>query len=120
MDYLQKNQYLKIMAQNHNITLSLDENNNLVLSDHGETDVDPGDSVTWIVPQNSSISEIIIMKKTFSPDVFKPNPTRVGNSKNWSGNINSAITPGTTENYGIGYTIGTDYHYLDPKIKVNL
>lgn len=111
------------MSQNHNITISLDPANNgiLILSDNGQTDVDPSDTVTWIIAQNSGISSITgIIDKPQNTDVFDPDPSPVGGSSNWKGTINPNIARGTEENYSIAYTVGTSSYTFDPKIKVNV
>lgn len=109
------------MAQNHNITVSLDPNDNskLILSDNGRTDVDPSDTVTWIIAQNSAISSItgIIDKPGFT-DVFDPDPGLVGGSTNWKGTINPNIAKGTEEDYSIAYIVATTPYTFDPKIIV--
>ena len=110
------------MPQNHNINISLDSSDDgiLVLSDNGETDVDPGDTVTWKIAAGSSITDITnVFEKTGSTDVFNPDPARVGSSSNWRGTVSSSATAGAEEDYSISYTVGTTAYTYDPKIKVN-
>lgn len=112
------------MPQNHTITITNGDpvTGILTLSDHGQTDVDPSDTVTWIIGQNSGVGSITaISDDPNSTDVFNPDPALVGGSTNWKGTINPSIAKGTIEDYTICWktSSGTTPPCYDPKIAVN-
>ena len=104
------------------ITGSNPATGSLTLSDNGNTNVDPGDTVTWLIGQNSGVATInAVSDYPNSTDVFNPDPAPVGNSTNWQGTVNPGIAPGSEETYFIQWTAsngGGPYTY-DPKIQVN-
>jgi hypothetical protein len=104
---------------NHPITITGIADNKLVLSDNGHTFVNPGDTVTWIVGNNSGVSSITAITDNVTVDVFSPDPSKVGNSNNWQGTVNPNIAKGSVETYTIGYTTGNQSCSFDPKIEVN-
>ncbi len=94
----------------------------LTLSDNGNTNVDPGDTVTWNIGPNSGVASITaISDDPNSPDVFSQDPAPVGNSGNWRGTVNPAIPANTQESYTICWiaTSGVTPPCYDPKITVN-
>jgi len=105
---------------NRPITITGIENGQLVLSDNGNTNVNPGDTVTWKIGTDSGVASITGIVDDSTIDVFSPDPTQKQNSTSWEGTVRSDVTPGTVENYHITYTTtsgGTGSH--DPKISVN-
>ena len=107
---------------NHPITITgiNTAENKLILSDNGHTYVDPGDTVSWLIGQNSGVSAITAINDDVAADVFSPDPSKVGNSNNWQGTVNSNIARGSVENYTIVYTKSTgEACAYDPKIEVN-
>lgn len=109
---------------NHPITITgiNPSNNSLILSDNGNTHVDPGDTVTWNIGQHSGVGSITaITDNNGSTDVFNPDPAPVGGSSNWRGTINPNIARGITETYTIWWlpSVGTDLFRYDPVIQVN-
>lgn len=110
--------------QNHNITITYGDPSTgvLTLSDRGQTNVDPTDTVTWLIGQNSGVYAISsITDDAGSTDVFNPDPGLVGGSTNWKGTINPDIQKGAFENYTICWQTapGTTPLCFDPKIQVN-
>ncbi len=94
----------------------------LTLSDRGNTNVDPGDTVTWNIANNSGVAAITaISDDPNSTDVFNPNPAPVGGSTNWRGTVNPSIAKGSQESYTICWiaTSGATPPCYDPKIIVN-
>lgn len=94
----------------------------LTLSDHGITNVEPGDTVTWKIGQNSGVAEITGIVNTGPDNVFAPDdPAPLGGSSNWQGTVNPQIPRGSTENYIINFTRaeGDERGSFDPKIQVN-
>ncbi len=112
------------MPQNIPITITgIDPNDScrLILSDNGNSNVDPGDTVTWNIRPNIGVASITnIYADAGSTDVFLPDPSAQGNSGNWRGTINPAIAPNAIENYTICWTStsGTACCF-DPRITVN-
>ena len=104
---------------NHSITITGISNGQPVLSDNGRTYVDPSDTVTWILGQNSGVTAITSIVDDVTTNVFDPNPAQVGGSTNWKGTINPLIAPGSEETYTINYTSGGTEHSFDPIIQVN-
>lgn len=99
----------------------IDSDGSLILSDHGTTEVNPGDTVTWIIGQNSGVAAITGIDNTGPDDVFAPNdPAPVGSSSNWQGTVNPQIPRGSEENYVINFTRGGGggSGSFDPKIQV--
>ncbi len=119
--------------QNYNITITgstpntVDPNqSSLTLSDNGQTDVDPGDSVTWKIGTGSGLGSIYsINDDVASTDVFGPDasdePAAQGNSGNWKGTVNPNIARGSMENYTICWLTdsGSGPYCYDPKIQIN-
>jgi hypothetical protein len=94
--------------------------NSLILSDNGNTNVDPGDTVTWQIGQSSGVASITGIVDDVTTDVFSPDPSQLANSNNWQGTVNPSIARGSIETYTINYTKssgGAGQH--DPKISVN-
>ena len=94
----------------------------LQLSDNGITTANPGDTIQWLIDNNSCVASISSIHDTSAVDVFNPDPTRMqGNSQNWQGTINPNLSPlPQTENYCIYYTKpGSSQIYThDPRIQV--
>jgi len=99
----------------------IEANGDLILSDHGQTNVDRGDTVTWIIQPQSGVQEINKIVKSAGVEVFSIIPALVGNSGNWRGTISLTIPGGSEEKYDIHYTRngGTQIEIFDPKIMVN-
>lgn len=99
----------------------IEANGDLKLSDHGQTNVDRGDTVTWIIRPQSGVQKINKIVKSGGVEVFSIIPAPVGNSGNWRGTISSTIFGGSEEKYDIHYTRdgGTQIEIFDPKIIVN-
>ncbi|HEX5652172.1 MAG TPA: hypothetical protein VFX58_03805 [Chitinophagaceae bacterium] len=96
--------------------------NSLILSDNGTTVANPGDTVTWLIGQNSGVASITGITDNSTPtDVFNPDPAPVASSSNWQGTINPGINAATEEYYTINYTkTSTEGSFkFDPKIQVN-
>lgn len=97
----------------------------LTLSDHGTTDANRGQQVTWIIGPNSGVSSITsITHDANSSEVFSPLPAKLGNSNNWQGTVNQAlqVPPTITENYSIYWNdenTPPGNHRYDPQIRVN-
>ena len=118
--------------QNCNITITGSTPNtadpdqsSLTLSDNGQTNVDPGDTVTWKVGKDSGVGSIYsIHKDVGSIEVFGPDasdqPAPQGNSGHWRGTVNPQIEPGSLENYTICWTTasGAGPYCYDPAIQV--
>ena len=94
----------------------------LKLSDNGNTIANRGDTVQWIIDNNSGVATIQAVVDTSTVDVFSPDPAKMpGNSQNWQGTINPNLTPlPQDESYCIQYTIpGSDVIFPhDPRIQV--
>jgi threonyl-tRNA synthetase len=112
------------MPKNHviKITSSNTGNGHLTLSDRGKTDVEPKDTVTWIIEKHSGVKEIKnIFNKPTSVNVFDPKPGTVGNSSNWKGTIDPGITEDEVEDYNIEWIDEEGKsHTYDPKIQVHI
>jgi len=104
---------------NHPITITGVSNGQPVLSDNGRTQVDPGDTVTWNIGNNSGVSEITGIIDNSAIDVFSPDPTQLGGSTSWRGTVNPSIGRGSEETYTINFTSGGMQHSYDPIIQVN-
>ena len=111
------------MANPITITASNSSDVTLTLSDHGNTNVDPGESVLWHIGQNSGVESITsITKKASSVDIFStaPHQDGSGNSPNWKGVV-SLTSAGSEYYYSIFWLAadGSGTHEFDPKISVN-
>ena len=107
---------------NRPITITgINSDNSLILSDHGKTVANPGDTVTWLIGNQSGVEAITsIDAKAGSPNVFNPDPAPVGSSSNWRGTIDSSINDDVEEDYSIGYTKTSGGNFtFDPKIQVS-
>jgi hypothetical protein len=99
----------------------------LEMSDHGTTEAIRGEIVTWNVrPGHGTVVASIHQVKNYSSsrDVFSPDPHSLGsgNSPNWQGRVNPALTPlPATETYYIEWmdTSGGGPWTFDPTIQVN-
>jgi hypothetical protein len=110
------------MANRPITILGIDPNSfALILSDHGITNVNPGDTVTWNIGANSGVASINSITETSGVDVFDPDPAVEPNSTSWQGTVNPTIARGSEESYTIYYTAdnGGETHRFDPKISVN-
>lgn len=109
--------------RNHPITITgIDPNGNLILSDRGKTEVDPGDTVTWKIHPQSGVNEITGIINNSEINIFSQGPAQVGSSKNWKGTVDPNIPRGSEEDYDIAYTkTGSSANRMfDPKISVRL
>jgi hypothetical protein len=107
---------------NRPITIqSINPDGSLNLSDNGNTVASPGDTITWIIGNNSGVASITGIVDNSNIDVFNPDPAPVGNSSNWQGTIRSDITQQVSEDYTINYTTdsSTEEQRYDPRIQVN-
>lgn len=108
---------------NRPITIEgIDPNGGLILSDRGKTEVDPGDTVTWIISPRSGVKEITGIINNSEINIFSQGPSRVGNSNNWRGTVNPNIPRGSEEDYDIAFTKtgSSTPRMFDPKISVKL
>lgn len=109
---------------NRPITIQgINSDGSLILSDNGNTVANRGDTVTWIIGNNSGVASISSIHDTSAVDVFSPDPTRQpGGSQNWQGTINPNLSPlPQSESYCIYYKKPNDptvYNH-DPVIQVN-
>jgi hypothetical protein len=112
----------KTMANRPIQIQSINTDGSLQLSDNGNTTANPGDTIQWIINNNSGVATISSIHDTSVVDVFNPDPAKQTNSQNWQGTINPNITSNTEETYCIYYTIpGSSVVYNhDPKITVNV
>ena len=120
-----------IMAQNYNITITastpnVDDpaNSSLTLDDNGNTNADPGDTVTWKIGTGCGVGRIsAISQDPGATDVFSPDPSPQGNSGNWRGTINPAIAPESFEDYTITWYTDDNPekgpYSFDPRITIN-
>lgn len=107
---------------NRPITIEgINSDNALILSDRGRTIANPGDTVTWLIGNQSGVEAITsIDAKAGSPNVFNPDPGPVGGSTNWRGTIDPNISDDQEEDYSIGYTKTSGGSFsFDPKIQVS-
>jgi hypothetical protein len=107
---------------NRPITITgINPDNTLILSDNGNTNVDPGDTVTWQIGPISGVATINAINDKSTPvDVFNPDPAQLANSSSWQGTVNPYIARGTAETYTINYTNTAGVQYtFDPTIQVN-
>jgi hypothetical protein len=94
----------------------------LILSDAGDTTVDPGDTVVWI-NMVSGISSFLIRDDNKISNVFEPDPSPVQGSTNWKGTVKLGILNAKQKQQSERYTIcwsqdGMTFCY-DPVIKLN-
>lgn len=118
------------MPQNHVITIQNGDpiSGVLTLSDRGQTDVDPNDTVQWNIqpgPENTvaaitSITNDLGSNNVFSP-TDQPQPFPLPTSAIWKGSISGTIPPGSQEHYTICWVAksGVVPPCYDPIIKVN-
>jgi hypothetical protein len=104
--------------------LRIEENNDdLIMSDGGETHAKRSDKIVWDIASDSGVEEITnIQRKPNSEDVFEPNeqPRRENGTKKWKGKIKGQMNVPKTEDYTIYYTkTGGGEGIYDPKIQVN-
>lgn len=107
---------------NHPITIEgIDNQGELILSDKGKTNVEPGDTVTWNIRPDSGVEVIKDIVRSDGVDVFSEGPSRVGSSSNWRGKVNPEIQRNSEEKYDIHFTRkgSNTVEIHDPKIKVN-
>jgi len=99
----------------------IDNQGNLILSDNGKTNVDPGDTVTWLIKPKSGVAEITGVVYGSGVNVFGSGPSRVGNSNNWRGTVDPKIPRGSEEKYDINFKRNgsNTIEIHDPKIMVN-
>ena len=104
------------------ITKSNTSSGDLTMSDHGNTTVDKGEIVTWIVGPKSGVEKIVnIQKYCTSGDIFSVAPHAVGGkSKNWQGTVKSNGNIPDEEIYFIEWidALTGDSHIYDPKLKM--
>lgn len=107
----------------HPITIDgINQDGSLQLSDSGNTTASRGDTIQWIIGQNSGVASISSIHDTSSIDIFSPDPGKLpGNSTTWQGTINSNLAIPAVETYCIYYTKpGSSVVYThDPQISVN-
>lgn len=94
----------------------------LILSDNGQTNVDPGDTVTWNIMNNSGVASITSIVDDTTTNLFSTQPTAQNSNagSSWQGTISSSAQRNAEEDYTINYTTDageTCRH--DPKIIVN-
>lgn len=99
----------------------IEPNGDLILPNRGNTHVDRGDTVTWIIRPGSGVKKINKIEKSGGVEVFSEKPAPFGNSGQWRGKISSTISSGSEEKYDIHYTRegSTENEIFDPKIIVN-
>ena len=122
-------QEIQIMDRIIKITKGDPQTGKLTLSDHGTTNADPGDQVTWQIEPGSGVAAITkIFEKPGSADVFSPDPHQLPNSSKWQGTVNPNLENGAEEYYTINWTTsgsgwlnqgGGQAKSFDPLIKVN-
>ncbi|WP_373520671.1 hypothetical protein [Aquiflexum sp.] len=108
---------------NRPITIEgIDSNGGLILSDRGNTEVDPGDTVTWIISPRSGVKEITGIINNSDINIFSEGPSRVGNSNNWKGTVDPNVPRGSEEDYDIAYVKNgsSSNRMFDPKISVRI
>jgi len=94
----------------------------LILSDNGNTLASRGDTIQWIVGNNSGVATISSIHDTSSLDIFSPDPGKLpGNSTTWQGTINPNLSIPAEESYCIYYTKpgSTAVYMQDPIIRVD-
>ena len=90
----------------------------LTLSDSGDTEVKPGDTVTWIIDE-PSITSILVKDDNKNANVFDPDPAPLTGSTSWSGTVNKHIKKKSKETYMICWSQAGITYCFDPQIKVN-
>jgi hypothetical protein len=107
---------------NHTITIEgINSDGTLKLSDGGVTTASPGDTVTWVIGNNSGLASITGIIDDSTINVFSQDPVPVS-STSWQGTVNPTPPPSSeTESYTINYLkIGDSKIYsYDPDIDVN-
>jgi len=101
-------------------------NSRLTLSDSGETVVNLGDVVTWVIDKDcQSISSIFIQDEKHGPGVFDPDPAPVMGTSHWTGVINPNLVTKSKkgdyqeETYTIYWAENGEIYAFDPIIRVN-
>lgn len=104
---------------NHNITITAVNGSTLTLSDRGQTTVDRGDTVTWIIASGVDIEITGISVDSESHDIFSSDPAKVAKSSNWKGTV--ASNASGEEDYTIHWQRKSNglYYSMDPKLLVN-
>lgn len=118
---------------NHIINITgIDASGNLILDDHGRTEVQQTDTVTWNIMPQSGVASITAIPDISTTDVFSPDPRPfptnppTNPATNWQGTIRSGLTfpppPNSwiNETYQIYYTktSGGEIFRYDPIIAV--
>jgi hypothetical protein len=98
--------------------LGVNPDNSLELSDHGRTVAQPGDTITWIIGNDTITGITSIDAKDGQPNVFNPNPGPVGASSNWQGTVARDISHNMDEGYSIGYSTSNGNFVHDPIIAI--
>lgn len=107
---------------NRPITIEgINPDNTLILSDHGNTTANKGDTVTWSIANNSGVASITSINDDSTGDIFNPNPSVQPNSTSWQGTVRTDLQTPTSETYTISYTKegSTEEFRFDPTIQVN-
>jgi hypothetical protein len=104
---------------NRNITITAVSGSTLTLSDRGQTNVDRGDTVTWIIDPGVDIEITSISVDPGSHDIFSSDPAQVGKSSSWRGTV--ASNASGEEDYTIHWQRKSNgkYYSMDPKLMVN-
>lgn len=112
----------KKSAHHHIHIEGINADGTLKLSDDNKTIARPGDTIEWIINDDSGVASVSAILDTSGANVFKPDPKRnPGGSRNWKGKINPKLHPlPQHENYSVFYTKdgGTELFADDPKIQV--
>lgn len=81
------------------------------------TDVQPGQSVEWVIDDSNITALTNIYAKTGSEDIFSSGPSQESGSTSWLGTVSSSATG--EESYSIDYnTTSASGLTDDPKLKV--
>jgi hypothetical protein len=94
------------------------DKSSLRLSDNGLSVINSGDTVTWIIPEGSMISSIVVFDDNRNSNVFAPDPKPVPGSTSWMGTA-KAVTSTKQETYTICWSQNGMTYCFDPKIVVN-
>jgi spore coat protein U-like protein len=94
--------------ENHSASTTQDDQN-------FTTNVGHGDTVTWNIGTNSSITKIQVVEVT--GDLFSSDPAPADGGTSVTGTISSTATGGDT--YTINYWIGDTMYSQDPKLQMN-
>lgn len=108
---------------NHDIVIKgINSDGTLDLSDHGKTDANHKDTVTWKIKKESNVERIdSIVPKSTSINLFSKQPAPTDSTgRIWKGTIHSKLSG--TEDYTIGWTAvgNTTPRFFDPKIQVKV